>query len=101
MKNEDLLRKLIDAAYDSGYDAAVMEKAAEWSEELFAGILLIDEEAKLGWEQHLSEAIDRREALRGEILARMSTDGVIEFRDSLARAAREALEALHVEGGDE
>ena len=97
MKNEDLLRELIDAAHDSGYDAAVMEKAAEWATAYPTGLLL-SAGAELLWQQHLSKVVERREALRAEVLARMGIGGVKEFSDDLAGVAREAL---HVEEGDE
>lgn len=58
--NEELLRELINAAYNSGYDAAI-------DEEFSKGILLRGE-AKLNYQQELSEVIERREVLRAKVL---------------------------------
>lgn len=87
MKNEDLLRELIDAAHDSGYDAAVMEKAEEWGKEFDVSDLL-SEDARVGWQRHLEEAVSCREALRVQVLERMGIGGVIEFMDETVTVAQ-------------
>jgi hypothetical protein len=86
--NEDLLRELIDAAYDSGYDAATMERAAEWEKELDLGDnILLSEDARIGWERHLNEAIKVREEARQEVLRRMTTT----FGEKVAHLAGQDL----------
>jgi hypothetical protein len=69
--HEELLDRLISAAYDCGYDAATLERAYEWGKAF--DIELLSEDARVGWQRHLEEAIAERKDTKQKILERMST----------------------------